>query len=46
MIRAPKPHANRDKYTAVKKCYKKAISQIKEKCRGKKFDKIQNNLIK
>ncbi len=41
MIRAPKPHINHEKYSDAKKCYKKAISQIKENCREPNFDKVQ-----
>jgi hypothetical protein len=41
MIRAPKPHIHHEKYTNSKKCYKEAISQIKEKCREQNFE--QNN---
>ena len=41
MIRAPKAHINHEKYSDAKKCYKKAISQIKEKCREPNFDKVQ-----
>jgi hypothetical protein len=41
MIRAPKAHINHEKYSDAKKCYKKAISQIKEKCREPNFQQLR-----